>query len=606
MVFGRTLGADWESEFAREFRATGLKWSLYACAATAVLLILFLLFPTLSNRYSEGAVVVRLVMLAVLFGIACLLLLNRRYSVEHYVKVVGFGSVAMLAGVALLVAVPAFESVASDFSPLPALMFALILNYGFLRLPLWASSSVSWAFSLTIVLASPMAFSGSGQLRAILYLVSTNVLGMLLSRSIESRERELFAQRRRAETAQAELRERARAAEEAHMEKTRLLAAVSHDLRQPMMAARAYLGALAGRLRRGDIAQAERQAGLLGESIDMLAATLDHLLTAARYDSGTEPIRIELVELGPVLHRLRETFAAEAAAKGLELRIRVPDRRIVVTTDATALWRVLMNLVSNGIKFTPSDGRPGRGVLLRVGLQADVCRIDIVDTGIGIPQRHLEEIWQPYFQVANAERNRERGLGLGLFLVRRALDHLPRHSLDLRSRPGRGSRFTLWLPGMWFNRLEADKPSPSSLVCEDLEVMRGGYVLLLEDDRDARCALQELLSDWGIVFSSGATLEELLQDEETSGRVADAVITDYRLPGSLSGIDCIEALRERLGVRIPAVLITGESDLQSIRHRLPAQTTLLQKPFDAEVLAVPVADAIRNARRRERIEAGRV
>jgi len=476
-------------------------------------------------------------------------------------------------------------------------MFALILNYGFLRLPLHVVAVVGWLFSLVIALGSPEAFSGSGQLRAVLYLLSTNVLGMLLNRSIESRERELFAERRRAEAAQAELAERARAAE---------LAAVSHDLRQPMMAARAYLGKLSRRLRHGDVEQAQRQAGLLEESVEMLGATLDHLLTAARYDSGTEPIRIELVELGPILQRLRETFAAEAAAKGLELRIRSPERRIVVTTDATALWRVLMNLVSNGIKFTPGDGRAGRGVLLRVSLHEGVCRIDIADTGIGIPQRHFEEIWQPYFQVANAERNRERGLGLGLFLVRRALDHLPGHSLDLRSLAGRGSRFTLRLPGMWFNRPDVAEASPESVAADDLEIMRGGYVLLLEDDRDARRALQELLEDWEIVSVSGATLEELLDGRDADQRVADALVTDYRLPGRLSGIDCINALRERLGVQIPAVLITGESDVQSIRRRLPAETTFLQKPFDPSLLAAPLARAIRAARLRESDETSRV
>lgn len=601
MGTGQYLPVDSEQGFLREFRATGVMWSLYASAATGVLLMLFLLFPALSNRYSVGAMSVRGVMLAVLAVVALLLASKRTFTIDHYVGVVGSGCVAMLTGVALLVSVPEFESVATEFSPLPAMMFALVLSYGFLRLPLRFVACVSWTFSLGTVLTSPLTVGGSGQLRAVVYLLSTNVLGMLLNQSIESRERELFAQRRRAEAAQAELKERARAAEEAHMEKTRLLAAVSHDLRQPMMAARAYLGALTSRLRRGDTVQAERQAGLLGESIDMLGATLDHLLTAARYDSGAEPIRIELVELGPILQRLRETFAADAAAKGIELRIRVPERRIAVMTDATALWRVLMNLVSNGVKFTQGHGRPGRGVLVSVRLRGQTCQIDVVDTGIGIPERHLEDIWQPYFQVANAERNRERGLGLGLFLVRRALDHLPGHALALRSCPGRGSRFTLRLPGHWLNRPEASYGRRAALGDDDYETLRGGYVLVLEDDRDARRALQELLSEWGIVLSSGATLDEVLRDGDSAGRPVDAIVSDYRLPGALSGIDCIVSLRERLGSCVPAVLITGESDLQSIRRRLPAATTLVQKPFEPETLAAPLVDAIAHARRLERL-----
>ncbi len=505
----------------------------------------------------------------------------------------------MLGGIALIVVVPSFESVTQSFSPLPAMLFALVLNYGFLRLPIYVAASLGWVFSLVIVLAAPESFAGSGESRALLYLVSMHILGMLLNTSIESRERELFIQRRRAESAQAELRERARAAEEAHMEKTRLLAAVSHDLRQPMMAAQAYLGALSLRLRRGDSVQAGRQAGLLRESLDMLGATLDHLLTAARYDSGTEPIRIESVELGPILDRLRETFAAESAARGIELRIRIPDRRLVGTTDATAIWRVLMNLVSNAIKFTPGDGRPGRGVLVKVRLDGGVCRIDVVDTGIGISKEHLENIWQPYFQVANAERNRERGLGLGLFLVHRALDRLPGHSLELRSRPGRGSRFTLRLPGLWFNQPQVDPIRRSTLTDEDLDALSGGYVLLLEDDREARHALEELLSDWGLVFSSGATLEELVADADDAGRIADALITDYRLPGNMTGVECISVLRKRYDGSIPAIVITGESDLASVQSRLPAGAKLLQKPFDPAALARPLVDAVLAARRVE-------
>ena len=444
-----------------------------------------------------------------------------------------------------------------------------------------------------------MVVGGNTGARTLLYLLFANVAGLVISNALESRERQLFIARRRAESAQAELKERARAAEEAHQEKTRLLAAVSHDLRQPMMAARAYLGTLEGRLRKGEVAHAQRQAALLAGSIEMLGTTLDHLLTAARYDSGTEPIRIESVELGPILHRLRDTFAAEAAGRGIELRIRQPERRIVVTTDAMALWRILMNLVSNGIKFTHGDGRTGRGVLVAVRLDRGICRIDVADTGIGIAERHVKEIWQPYFQVANAERNRERGLGLGLFLVRRAIDHLSQHSLGVRSRPGRGSRFTLKLPGAWFNQPEAAPREPVTLSDEDLDVLQGGFVLVLEDDRDARQALQEMLSDWGVLYSSGATLEELVSEVDDATRAVDALISDYRLPGDHNGIESIGVLRERLGAAVPAVLITGESDLQSIARRLPANTVLLQKPFDPAAIAAPLVEAIRNARRLE-------
>ena len=456
-----------------------------------------------------------------------------------------------------------------------------------------------------MVAAVPHGFAGAGQFRLILYLVALNFLGMLLCRSIEARERALFDERRRAESAETEARERARAAEDAHAEKTRLLAAVSHDLRQPITAASMHLSVLRNRLDRGELAPAHEQLGHVRESVAMLGSTLDQLLTAARYDSGHEPIRIEAVEIEPVLEQLLRTFEPEAARKGLELRIRVPAQRVVVTSDATALWRVLMNLVSNAIKFTESEGRPGRGVVVKARVRGESCRIDVADTGIGISSEHMEAIWQAYFQVQNAERSRARGLGLGLFLVRRALDQLPTHDLQWRSRPGRGSRFTLTLPGAHLSDPGVVVRQALPVGADALAQLRGAYVLLLEDDREARRAIEDLLDDWGVVHASGATLEELIPEVEAAGRTPDVLVTDFRLPGQLSGAACVQELRRLIGETVPAVIVTGESDLASVRAVMPPDTALLQKPFEEAAFALPLLEAVMRARRAESLQIGR-
>jgi|GEM_PF-1755213 len=596
---GAELSADEERDFLAEYRRTGLVWSTYACLATAVLLLLFVAFPVLSRSVPSAATAIRLVLLLVIGVIAYLLLFRRAFAIKHYVAIVASGSVVSLSGIALIVAIPSFGTVSSDFSPLPAMMFALLLNYGFLRLPLRWCSGISWFFSIVIVWASPAAFTGSGQIRTLLYLVSSNVLGMVLCRSIEARERDLFRERRRAERAQLAYKEWAQEAEEAHMDKTRLIAAVSHDLRQPMMAARTYVGALMRRLERGDLEQAVRQSALLDKSIASLGDMLDHLLTAARYDSGTEPIRVEWAELDTLMSRVRETFAPEAAAKGLELRIRLPKQRVALHTDAVALSRVLMNLVSNGLKFTQPHGGRGRGVLVAVRLIGEHCRIDVVDTGVGIDPMHLESIWQPYFQVDNEERRRDKGMGLGLFLVRRAIDHLPEHRLSIRSRVGHGSRFTISLPGKVIDQSDEAQFDRHGLDAGDFESLYGGFALILEDDDDARIALGELLAGWGMVHASSGSLHDLMRNTDDEMRLPDVIISDYRLPGELDGTDCVRVLRRHLGVEVPAILITGESDLSTIRERLPEHCVLLQKPFDPNALAIPIVAAIRQARRVE-------
>ncbi|MFO1197065.1 MAG: hybrid sensor histidine kinase/response regulator [Burkholderiaceae bacterium] len=565
------------------------------------MLLLFIFVPSLSNRYSAGALWIRVALVIVLSVVAWLLNFRPRFAIAHYVALVALCALSVLAGVLAIMAVPSFGSVAVGFSPLPAALFALFLVYGFLRLPLGIGTALGWSFSIAVAVLVPSEIQGAGHIRVLTYLVAANAFGMLLCRSLETRERELFHQRRRAEAAQAELDRRARAAEEAHMEKTRLMAAVSHDLRQPMMAAVHHVSLLERRLQKRDLESAERQARALSDSVSVLAATLDHLLTAARYDSGTEPIMIESVELQPILGRLRETFESDAAARGIELRVRQPDRRLVVTTDATAFWRVLMNLVSNAIKFTDPHGRAGRGVVVRASLRDGVCRIDVADTGIGIAPEHLNAIWQPYFQVANSERSRVRGLGLGLFLVRRALDHLPNHRMQLRSRPGRGSRFSVLLPGLELGVPEFLFRGHDRIADSDLEQLRGAYVLVLEDDVHARRALEDLLSDWSVLFTSGASLVELLDVIDSQERLVDFIISDYRLAGTATGTDAIVAIREALGAQIPAVIVTGESATGPIRERLPVDTLMLQKPFEATALAIPLLEAVRSARRAERL-----
>jgi signal transduction histidine kinase len=441
-----------------------------------------------------------------------------------------------------------------------------------------------------------MVVGGSDSLRTLLYMMFTNIAGAGISLSLYSRERDLFLQRRRAEEAQVELDRRARVAEEADREKTRLLAAVSHDLRQPIMASLTFLDVLKSKLDKHDYAQVGRQADHLTSSVGMLGATLDHLLTAARYDSGTEPIKIEAVDLGVILDRLKVSFMDEARSRGVELRVRMPRRRLIVTSDATALWRVLMNLVSNGLKFTAPNGVRGRGVLVSASLHDGACRVHVVDTGIGIAPEHANIIWQPYMQLANEERNRQRGLGLGLFLVRRALDRIPSHTIRMRSVPGRGSRFTVAMPGFWVGEPEPPMQGVSRLSPEELALIRGAHVLVLEDDRDARQALHELFDDWGVMYSSGATLEELMRDSASSELDVDAIVTDYRLPGARNGAECIVELRRALETDAPAIIVTGEGDLAPIGKSLPGRTTLLQKPFETRALATPLIAAIRLAR----------
>lgn len=134
---------------------------------------------------------------------------------------------------------------------------------------------------------------------------------------------------------------------------------------------------------------------------------------------------------------------------------------------------------------------------------------------------------------------------------------------------------------------------------DDLDVLAGAYILIIEDDLEARRAMQALLDEWGIVYSSGATLEEVLLDAASSMRTVDAIVTDYRLPGARNGVDCIVELRRHLEDQVPAVIVTGESDLSVIRKSMPDDTVLLQKPFDPIELVKPLKEAAIRGRNAE-------
>ena len=438
-----------------------------------------------------------------------------------------------------------------------------------------------------------MVLGGSAELRTLVYILFSNIVGFLVCRSFETRERELFLQRRRAE--------------EAHAEKSRLLAAVSHDLRQPMAAMNSYVALLDRAINRNEEAKARRQIGHIRESVKMLSATLDQLMVAAMYDSGKVKHQVEMLEIGPLIGELRRSYFDEARKKGIELRVRIPNYRILVKSDEAVLRRILMNLISNAVKFTPAvaaDGRvlKGRGVLVAVRLFGQTCRIDVVDTGIGIAPEDRARIWQPYFQVESGERDRASGIGLGLHIVEKQLALLTTHRIHLSSRPGRGSRFTLRLPGERLRVSGVVERAVEQAGEAEMQILAGAYVVVLEDDVDARRAITELLDDWGVLHVSSARLEDL-QEELASGlRSPDAVISDFRLPGGRTGAACIEEIRRILGDRIPAVLVTGEADLIAVAAQLPPDTVLLHKPFSEAQLAQPLLDAVHRARRAETAE----
>lgn len=591
---------DAERQFLHEFRSTALRWAMHASTFGAVLFAFFLVIAWLLEQSTFATLLIRAMLVTCLGGIALALKMGRWITVQNYVAVTTLIVGSVLGCTTLLPALSAHAAGPAVVQASPAIMIALFILYAFLRLPLLIAVSLGMASGTAAIALAPVVSGGSETIRTVVYAFSANALGAVISYLIESRERELFQRRREAETARQIANERQAIAEEADRQKTRLIAAVSHDLRQPMTAAFAYLDVLRSRLSRDDLAGARAPAGKVQSSLAMLGATLDHLLTVARYESGTEALDIKVTELRPLLADLYAAYVPEAEKRGVRLRVRLPRQMPLLTTDARSIHRVLSNLIANAIKFTDSRD-DGGGVLVAARFRGDRCRIDVFDTGIGIAPESVADIWKPYVQLNNVERDRERGLGLGLFLVQRIVEQLPGHAIEMDSRPGRGSRFTITVPA---TRLYAPSPmrpqEPPPSVTLDLEPLAGACVLVLEDDRDTRLSIVELLDEWRIESTAAATMTELLARHGDSERMVDAIVCDYRLAGGTNGIDAIASLRGRLGYAPHAVLVTGEPDIAPLRARAGPETTVLHKPFAPEALARPLLKAVRAARELER------
>ncbi len=392
-------------------------------------------------------------------------------------------------------------------------------------------------------------------------LVAAAIRDMTDRRRVEA---ELIEARRSAEIARE-------AADRASQAKSRFLATASHDLRQPLQT----LALLNGGLRRiskgADVTDALLQQD---QAIGAMSRLLNALLDISKLESGAikpEPTDFTVATL---FEELRREFATLAASKGLQFEIEscADD---CVHTDPSLVGQILRNLVSNAIKYT----REG-WVRLRCLHEAALLRIEVLDTGIGIPADQISHIYDEFYQVAGPVNRARDGYGLGLSIVQR-LVRLLTLELDVHSEVGRGSAFSLLLPA------STAKAGPEHFTIEqtsagEMQISRA-HVLLVEDEPAVQCATRMLLELEGYDVTAVSSLLEALQAVREETRI-DLLVTDYHLRDGETGIQVIAALREILGVPLKAVLLTGDTS-SAIKElsRVPHLRTA-SKPVNADEL----------------------
>ncbi|WP_295889042.1 ATP-binding protein [uncultured Thiohalocapsa sp.] len=376
----------------------------------------------------------------------------------------------------------------------------------------------------------------------------------------------------------AELKQEQARVERANRDKQQFFSAASHDLRQPIQALKLFQGVLAAEL------TGPRQRALLhkmGEAIDGLSRLLTPLTDIARLDSGRLRPEPRWIGLDDLLRRIEQRYGELAAEQDIALRRAVTARQAFV--DPRHLERVLSNLVVNAIAHM---GRPGaillgvrRGDGRRDGGAGQPAgrrrlRIEVLDNGQGIPAEHQARVFDELYQVGNPERNRARGVGLGLAIVRR-LCALMSCRITLESSAGRGCRFTLHLEQPAADKAPAAEPPVSVPAARQLPTIAGIEVLILEDDGQLADALHLQLAAWG--FRPRTAYDTASARAALEGFAPRLVLADLELRGGETAPAVIKALERHLGRRLPALLITGR--VEGDPPALPGVPPVLHKPI---------------------------
>ena len=356
-------------------------------------------------------------------------------------------------------------------------------------------------------------------------------------------------------------------AEAAHASKAQFLAAVGHDLRQPLNA----MQLLAYTLQQP--ASSERVdylAATLMECAESMGSLVEGLLELSRLDARSITPRPTRFALQALFDEMAGTFGVQAQAKGLAFTVEPTTAH--VEGDRALLARVLSNLVANAIRYTPAG-------FVRLGgrEQGAMVEVCVHDSGVGIDAAELPRIFDEHYQIGQPERDRSQGLGLGLATARRLCDLLGLE-LTVQSQPAQGSRFALCLP------LAAPEPvaagaAVTTMGDEKATAQPGPpaqRVLVLEDDAGSRRALTEVLQGWGCEVIAAASLQEAMQPQHAR---PDALVVDWHLPHGVHGPEAVAALRSAFGHAVPALLVTAEATPELQARAAAAGLPLLPKPI---------------------------
>ena len=576
-----------ERDFLTLYRTAGLTFAGLGSFAGAIAFLVLALEAFISGHQGAALNEQRLWMAAILAAVACLTLAGHKFTLSHFTLITT--SAISMTFVMCMFAI--FQKYGIIYV-LPGLMFALFIQYAFVRIPVHFSVALNAGGSLMFAVAGGMTeqFTNTdfSQGRLNVYLLLMNAVGATLAASMEVRERKLFLANIRAKALAAEAEGHAAKMTQRYQEEQRMLQSVSHEMQQPMTAAAIRLEAARISVLR-DPEESIHDIDAAAASIAALDATVRSVLELAQMEAQNTHLHLEPTAL--------VSFIA-SYVKHYNITNKHTDQAVILETDgnhphalvdATALRRVLQNLLSNAQKYWAPQvsGDPCR-IVVRVEQCDRRVLVSVEDNGPGIPLEFQNAIFDSYFRIQRDDMPQTQGLGIGLRLVKGLVERSPGHQLNVASTIGLGTAFRISMPlceapeALW-----GSDNIPENLTAQlspSAESIDSTIVLLVEDDRDVRQALTQLFGTYGVLVYEAHSIDSVPDDVFDTDRGIDVIISDYSLPGSENGLEVIRSVRERLQRHVPAMLISGNQDTSSILSDLDTTITFLGKPFSATMI----------------------
>ncbi len=387
-----------------------------------------------------------------------------------------------------------------------------------------------------------------------------------LDNRVLERTRQLQEALRSIERSNDDLLHAKQQAEAASSLKSSVLISVTHDLLQPLNAARLTLSTLSEM----DIpGQGAALIGQVDRSLLTLEDLLRTLLDISKLDAGVLKPDIRPVTVASLFEPLCQEFAPVAAKRGIALRI-LPSPYAVVS-DPLMMRRILQNLLSNALRYTQKGG-----VLMGCRLRGDQLCIQVHDTGPGIPEAQQQAIFVE-FQRGESSDGDQAGFGLGLSIVHRFATELG-HDIQLTSRLGRGSTFSITLP-----RAKTEDVVEAGHEVQHLDfrynVLEGRKILLIENDPSSAEAMAALLEKWGCDVATTTSATDAMDNIGALGEPPDAIIADLHLDHGENGLDAVNSIREQIKIDVPAIIVTADYSTEAEREAAVYGLELLRKPI---------------------------